>query len=436
MKKYFEQLCDLLDKQCQDDEVYLANLSAEESDFIRFNMGRIRQPLRVEQAILELTWIVDDKQLQHKLNLTGELAVDGPQLQQCVARMRQDLKVVEADPYLLYQTQVESTSYEDPASGNDAGAICQEIVTAAEGLEFVGILALGRQYVGFANSLGQRNWYCFDDFNLDWSVYVGGDKAAKGNYVGKAWQGDDFQRLLRKTADEAGLMKQTPHPLEKGEYRVYLAPAALADLLDFADFGYQRYREKINYLQRWHDGDEALSPLLTMRQDNSLALAPDFQSQGFVSTDLDLVLQGKRASKLISPRSAQEYGVEHNGAGAWEYSANLDVAAGQLPQEEILSALGTGLYINNLHYLNTSDLATSRITGMTRFACFWVENGKLIAPVGVMRFDDSLYRLLGSELEALTGERERIASCGTYFQRDRSGVVLPGALLSSMRFTL
>lgn len=38
---------------------------------------------------------------------------------------------------------------------------------------------------------------------------------------------------------------------------------------------------------------------------------------------------------------------------------------------------------------------------MTRFATFWVEQGRIVAPVDAMRFDDSLYRLLGSELERI-----------------------------------
>ena len=32
---------------------------------------------------------------------------------------------------------------------------------------------------------------------------------------------------------------------------------------------------------------------------------------------------------------------------------------------------------DNLHYLNWSDNIGGRITGMTRYACFWVENGEI-----------------------------------------------------------
>ncbi len=76
------------------------------------------------------------------------------------------------------------------------------------------------------------------------------------------------------------------------------------------------------------------------------------------------------------------------------------------------------------------------MTGMTRFATFWVENGKIVAPVDVLRFDDTLYRMLGDNLEALTTERELMLESNTYGSRMLTSATLPGALVSEMTFTL
>jgi predicted Zn-dependent protease len=73
---------------------------------------------------------------------------------------------------------------------------------------------------------------------------------------------------------------------------------------------------------------------------------------------------------------------------------------------------------------------------MTRFATFWVEGGRLQAPLNVMRFDDSVYRMLGGSLEALTSEREWIQSSNTYGQRSVESSRVPGALLSNLALTL
>ena len=55
------------------------------------------------------------------------------------------------------------------------------------------------------------------------------------------------------------------------------------------------------------------------------------------------------------------------------------------------------------------------MTGMTRFATFWVENGEVVAPVNVMRFDDTLYSLFGTEnLQHITKERQFLLSASSY----------------------
>jgi predicted Zn-dependent protease len=73
---------------------------------------------------------------------------------------------------------------------------------------------------------------------------------------------------------------------------------------------------------------------------------------------------------------------------------------------------------------------------MTRFASFWVEDGRIRAPLNVMRFDDTAYRILGSSLEALTRERSLVADTDTYGERSSLSVRTPGALLRELTLTL
>jgi len=112
------------------------------------------------------------------------------------------------------------------------------------------------------------------------------------------------------------------------------------------------------------------------------------------------------------------------------------MASGDLAPSDVLSALDTGLFLSNLHYLNWSDRTNARITGMTRYACFWVENGKLSAPIKNLRFDDSVYSFFGDNLERLTSHAEFIASTDTYGQRSLGGISAPGLLVKNFTFTL
>jgi len=102
----------------------------------------------------------------------------------------------------------------------------------------------------------------------------------------------------------------------------------------------------------------------------------------------------------------------------------------------VLRTLGTGIYLSNLHYLNYSDRLSCRMTGMTRFACFAVENGELVAPIGVMRFDDSFLRMFGPGLIALTANAEVFPDTQTYGARSLASVTAPGAIVEGLRFTL
>jgi hypothetical protein len=53
-----------------------------------------------------------------------------------------------------------------------------------------------------------------------------------------------------------------------------------------------------------------------------------------------------------------------------------------------------------------------------------------------MRFDDSIYRMLGSELAGLSRTSEMLPDASTYGERSTSSARLPGALLKALRFTL
>jgi len=73
---------------------------------------------------------------------------------------------------------------------------------------------------------------------------------------------------------------------------------------------------------------------------------------------------------------------------------------------------------------------------MTRFATFWVEDGKIKAPLNVMRFDETAYRVLGENLLGLTKERDFMPDPHTYDARSTASARLPGALVKDFAFTL
>ncbi len=207
-------------------------------------------------------------------------------------------------------------------------------------------------------------------------------------------------------------------------------------MLTWGGFSAQSLASKRSPLQRLYDGETLFSPLVNFDEQVSGSLSPAFSREGYPRKDLKLIVDGQARDRLVDSSSAAEYDLPANGADDGEGPSALSIAGGSLELDQILARLGTGLYISNLWYLNFSDRAAARLTGMTRFATFWVEGGKIVAPVSTMRFDDSAYSLLGSALEDLTKERELILQSSTYSQRQTGSIQLPGALISRLTLTL
>ena len=53
-----------------------------------------------------------------------------------------------------------------------------------------------------------------------------------------------------------------------------------------------------------------------------------------------------------------------------------------------------------------------------------------------MRFDDTAYRILGENLEALTRERDLVPDDNTYGERSTVSMRTPGALVRDLALTL
>lgn len=437
---YFDELVTWAMSELEGDEVLLAAFDGENTDFVRFNNGDVRQAGSVQQATLRIDLIDGARHTEGSVVLARDTTMDRDRVRRLMAQLREQRRLVADDPYLLFNT--------DPASTESIGvnalpapeAALADIRAAAGSSDLVGIYAAGDTYSGFGNSLGQRNWHQTATFNLDWSFYLRADKAAKNLYAGFTWDDDDFARKIEWSRRQLAVLEREPITLEPGRYRTYLAPAAVQELLDlwsWGGFGEKSHRTKQTPLLKMVTDGATLAPGVRLSEDTAGGLAPNFQEAGYLRPDEVVLIEGgEYRDTLVSPRSAREYGLETNGASAWESPDSLALAPGSLAADETTEQLDTGLYVGNLWYTNFSDRAACRTTGMTRFATFWADGGEIVAPVNVMRFDDTAYNLLGDSLVGLTDQADVILDSSTYEQRSTASFRLPGALVGEMEFTL
>lgn len=440
MQQYFFDLADKLIGQLTGGEVLLAGYSGEDSDFVRFNQSKIRQATNVRQRYITLDLIDGRRRAVGTVGLSGEKTTDSGRAGELLANLRSQLPHVPEDPYLLYSTDVCSSSQVRDNLLPPREQAVSAVLEAGKGRDLVGIYSAGGIFNGFANSLGQRNWFATHSFCADWSFYHVADKAVKTTYAGFKWDAAAFARKVQMAADKLAILARPAKSIQPGTYRVYFTPTALGDIIGLlyrGGFGIKSHRTNFTPLLKMIVEGAALSPAVTLLENTADGIAPNFEADGFIKPDVVTMIEhGRHRDCLVCARSAKEYGLACNGANAAEAPVSADLAAGDLPGEEVLARLDTGVYISGVWYLNYSDRPGGRITGMTRFATLWVEGGKIVAPLNVMRFDETIYRALGENLLGLTRERDFIPSAGTTGGRSTGSTRVPGALIKDFTFTL
>ncbi len=429
---------DELERLCLPGEVFLAGFLGENSDFVRLNHNRIRQAGHVVQRECRVSLIRGRREAQGALSLGADRSSDAERLGALIERLRTQLAVAGDDPHLLYAIEPHSTGEVRTVALPDSHAAIETTIGMAEGLDLVGLFANGGFYRGFGNSLGQRNWYANGGFNLDISAHGEGARAVKCLYAGHSWDPAALGHKLALLRDRLAALTREGRALAPGRYRVYLSPYALGEvlgLLGMSAFGMRSHKTLHTPLLKMIREDRRLHPGITVLEGHREGYTPAFTSAGFIKPEQVVLIEaGELRDCLADRRSAAEYGVTPN--AEVEATRSLALAAGDLPENEVLARLDTGIYVDHLWYGNFSDWNDCRITATTRYASFWVEGGEITAPIPTMRLDESIYHLLGEGLMGLTREHESIVDPGTYEWRSLSSQHLPGALIDGVGFAM
>jgi len=436
----FSDLTEAIAAHLLPEEQFTLGLNAEQSQFVRFNRARVRQAGTVIDCQVRLTLMANQRTASWQFPLTGHWDADWAIAADALADLRADLPHLPIDPYQVLPSGNATSREVHQGRLLDPNLVVEAVLPAVDGLDFTGIYAGGRMLQAYADSVGQRHWFATESFSLDYSLFTADGQAVKGTIAGSEWDAVAYAAKLVDSRQQLERLARPPKPIPKGGYRVYLAPTALADIVAMFSWGgvseasLQQGESALGALQR---GDRTLSPQFTLRENFAFGLVPRFNHLGEIApVALTIIDQGKLVNTLVNSRTAKEYGKIANGANSAESLRSPEVLPGSLPAADVLKALDTGLYLSNLHYLNWSDRPRGRITGMTRYACFWVEQGEIASPIENLRFDESLYRCLGDHLIALTQEVEFIPNVDTYERRSLGGVRVPGALVEDFTFTL
>lgn len=440
MKNYFLDIVSVIKTSLSPKERFTAWLSMETLDYARFNHAQIRQAGTVEQQYLELDLIEGNKHACATIGLSRSIALDKDTIVACIKRLRAQLALSADDPFLMIHEGNTSTDNITASELTAKEVIVSAILEEARNLDLVGYYFGGPIYKGFANSYGQINWFEKSSFVLDTSVYYSGDKAIKQSYADTKFDREILKKKIEAARAGLAMFDKESQTIRPGHYRVYFSPTAVYELLSMVNWGgfsRKAIEVKNSPLTPLFLEQKQLSRHVSLSEQICDGVGPNFQSQGFMKPkSLSMIEGGTLVNTLISPKTAKEYQLDHNGADEAEALCSMDMKGGELHDADILATLGDGLYVNNLWYLNFSDRQNGCLTGMTRFFSYVVQNGKGIAPFSVMRFDESIYRIFGDNLKHITKNRELLIDPGTYDERSTTCAILPGIIAENVRFTL
>ena len=412
-KDIFQTICSQVFDSLKENEKLTVYLEGENSQYFRFNDSKLRQSGIIEDYAVTISLFSGKKSLQSSTTLSSDIKSSVSNLTNEINALRDPLSLIPENDFTCFPDPFESLDIVKSGQLPKREEILEALMDTISSDNLTGVWTSGKIFRACSTSEGTNHWFEKDSFIFDFSLIDAQENMVKVLFPGSNWDKSKFVAAFHEASEKLKLMNKPKMELKPGKYRVWFEPNAVADFVDMFNWNgvsESSFRNGSSCLLKLRNSDTRLSNLFSLNESfSSLSTAP-FNSRGEVSEDVAIIQNGILSNTLVNAKTALEYKISSNFAeepnswGMGEYMRSPHMEAGDIDNEERLEKLGTGIFISNIHYLNWSDTLGGRITGLTRYACYWVEDGKLVAPIKTMRFDDSFYNFFGSNLEGVGKE--------------------------------
>ena len=437
MQSWFHDIADHAESVIGSGEEISLGLAAEITGFARISSGRVRQSGSIEQRHLFIALRKDGREVCSGLMLSGSLEADREQLRATISNLSEMVSQLPRDPHLPRLPEAIRDEHRGDGQIPDPEQVIASLAGEAADLETCGLAITGTIYRAAASSTGLRRWYEAPRTVIDGSMHLRGGGATKWAWAGENWDPISANRRRQQAHSMAEILALPVETPPVGKYRAWLEPAAVEDLfgpvLWSGAFSARAVKTGTSPMASLYDQTQ-LDPRVVIRDNPGAIGAPAFNASGHtIPAPVELVTSGAGRGQLTSPRTAMEFGLEHNGASSAEMPSCLEMGPGTLDPETSHEQVGDGLWLSHVHYTNLAAREGARITGVTRWMALRIKDGRPVAPIGTVRIDDSLIRMLGEGLVDLGSTTEVLPDLSTYRQRSPSGSKLPGILVDDLR---
>ncbi len=444
-KEIYNTICSQVYNTLQEGEDLTIYMEGENSQYFRFNDSKIRQTGIIEDYNVTLSLYHGKKSLQATTTISSDIDYSVKNLISEINGLRDPLSLIPENNFTAFPEKFDSLEVYRQGDLPDREEILDSLMGIIDSDNLTGVWTSGKIFRASSTSKGTHHWFEKDSFIFDFSLIDAKENMVKILYPGSDWNRDDFIAAFDDASKRLQLMDKPKLELKPGKYRVWFEPHAVADFVDMLNWNgvsEASLRNGSSCLLKMRKDNVRLSEKFSLDESFDRKSTASFNSRSEISGNVSLIKHGILENTLINSKTALEYGLSSNYAedvnswGIGEYLRAPFMHGGDIKLDERLEKLGTGIFISNIHYLNWSDNLGGRITGLTRYACYWVEDGRMIAPIQTMRFDDSFYNFFGDNLEAVGETVLSRPVIETYDGRNPGETTCPGILVNDFELTL
>lgn len=205
------------------------------------------------------------------------------------------------------------------------------------------------------------------------------------------WGNVDPARIGRTAAQKA-IASRNPRAVEPGRYTVILEPQAVADFVPLlrgslqaraAEEGRSAFSEGPG---RTKVGQRVMDERVTIISDpaDSQILATPFDSEGLPSRRVVWIENGVLKNLNYSRFWAQRQQTTPTGA-----SGAFAMRGTNKSIDDLIAETERGILVTRFWYIRFLDQRTVMVTGLTRDGTFLIENGRIVAPIKNLRWNES-----------------------------------------------
>ncbi|GAB6148807.1 metallopeptidase TldD-related protein [Stetteria hydrogenophila] len=292
----------------------------------------------------------------------------------------------------------------EAAVTGDASFIIEDLGLREARGRAAGMARVDYARVRLATSAGADLGYEYTGFDGYARFIEGREASGQWSWTSTRYDIDAAREALERARELAVECSRLPRErLEPGEYRVLLSPMVAGNLAgevaEAASAG--AVLLGFSFLQAAKPGDEVASEAFTLLdrpRDTGLPAFRGFDDEGVATRDKAVIEKGVLRGFLHNTKTARLMGAESTGNAGWIIPKpfNLEVAPGDLGEDELLEALGDGVYLTNNWYTRFHNHAEGTFSTVSRDAAFIVRRGEPVACTARVRIADSMPRILRS----------------------------------------